>query len=283
MTLHSTSRTRANRGAGTTLPAALAERAAELPEEPWLFYREGIDWRWHSWSQVAHRVARGAASLRQSGRLRKRGGRISYADRLHPDGVAAALAIQAAGGIAVPDGEDLDLPPVASRLGRWQPELESLRGTIGADDAAFGSWHGAPPRTHRELWSAAAAWSALLGAVEEKPGRRAIVLASGGVGGTTREILLAWTLATGAAWVLEDDADRFVPAALRTRPTWVAAPGSEAGLLALSLRERRHRRWHRLRAVGITDDAPAEIYLAEEWDVLGVPVVRLSSRRGGRR
>lgn len=272
----------------TTLPSALADRAEASPDDPWLFYREGFDWRWRSWSQVAHQAALGARLLRRSGRL-EQGGRMAYGDRLHPDSIAAVLAIQAAGGLAVPvaadeEAEVPELPPVASRLGRWRPDLDSLRAALRDDAGAFGGGHG-EPRTHRELWRAAAAWSAGLPAVEEKPRKRAIALASGAVAAEMREIFLAWTLATGSAWVLEDDADFFVPAALRNRPTMVAAPGSEAGLLALSLGERRHRRWCRLRAVGITDDAPAEIFLEEEWDALGVPVVRLLTlwRRGGER
>jgi hypothetical protein len=75
--------------------------------------------------------------------------------------------------------------------------------------------------------------------------------------------------------VLEDDPDAFVPALLRNRPTLIVAPGVDAGLAALALGEKRHRRWHRLRAVGVTDDAPAEIVHQAEWEALGVRVVAL--------
>ena len=102
------------------------------------------------------------------------------------------------------------------------------------------------------------------------------MLASARVERGHRRVLLAWTLATGAAWVLEDDPEAFVPAALWTRPTHVIAPGDEAGLLALALTEKRHRRWHRVRAVGLTDDVPGEIFAADEWQALAVATTRLS-------
>jgi hypothetical protein len=261
----------AGTGPRAALPAALADRAAATPEEPWLFYRDADDWRWRSWGQVADQAARGAAALRPPAGT----ARVAVDDRLHPDAVAAALAVQAAGGAAVPGGEGaaLALPPVRSRLARWTPDLDALR-HAAADAVAFAGPRDQEGRTHRDLIGAAIAWSDALPAPRGRP----IVLASPGVGRLHRQVLLAWNLFTGAAWVLEDDPIGFLPAVLRNRPTFVLAPGADLALLATALRERRHRRWHRLRAVGLTDEASAELYLGDEWDALGVPVVRLGRR-----
>ncbi len=244
-----------------SLAAALAARAAAFPEDPWLFHRRGDlplagGWHWRSWAQVADQVARGMAAL---GDVRP-GQKVAFADRLEPDSVAAALAIEAAGGRAVPSAEEddpFDSPPVRSRLDRWTADLESLAGRR---------------EDHQELWQAARRWHSAL----PQDGSRPIVLASARVEPACRRVL-AWALATGAAWVLEDDPEAFVPAALWTRPTHVIAPGDEAGLLALALAQKRHRRWHRLRAVGLTDDAPAEIFAAGEWPNLAVATARLPS------
>lgn len=281
------------------LPAALAGRAVATPEEPWLFDRGAHDWGWRSWAQVADQVARGAAILRRARELAGErlgdAARVAFADRLHPDAVAVALAVQAAGGVAVPVAEREEarvdawaqvgevasavpavaLPAVRSRLARWTPELDALR--PGDPDAgAFGrrlpgGRRDDRTRSHRELCDAARAWSARL----PPPRGRPIVLASPEIGRRHRQVLLAWTLTAGAAWVLEDEPALLLPSALRNRPTLVLAPGADLALLATALRERRHRRWHRLEAVGVTDDAPAEVYLGEEWEGLDVPVVRL--------
>jgi hypothetical protein len=42
--------------APTSLLAALQSHAAARPEEPWLFYAEGWDWRWLPWGEAARRV-----------------------------------------------------------------------------------------------------------------------------------------------------------------------------------------------------------------------------------
>lgn len=254
-----------------TLPAMLAAQASGTPEEPWLFYRRGWDWQWLSWSQVAHQVAQGAGELRRSGTLEREGGRIAFAPRFEPGAIGSALAILAAGGVAVPSGneESVLVAPAPSRLDRWTPDLGALGGGRRDDDLAF------PGRTGEDLRRAVDRWHGTLAPFCSESGRRSIVLASAAVDRATWEVLLAWTLLTGAAWVLEDDPDAFVSALLRNRPTLIVAPGAEAGLAALALGEKRHRRWHRLRAVGLSDGAPAEIVHQDEWEALGVPIVAL--------
>jgi hypothetical protein len=113
---------------GESLPAILFRHAAERPEEPWLFVREGWDWHWSPFDEVADRVAfwRGplAAAFPPAARL-------AFPDLPLPRAVALDLAIQAAGATAVPIHlsplPDFDLPAALTRL--------------HAD-----AWLGAPPR-----------------------------------------------------------------------------------------------------------------------------------------
>lgn len=46
-----------------SLPAALFRHAAERPEEPFLFVREGWDWRWSTFAEVADLVSSWASAL----------------------------------------------------------------------------------------------------------------------------------------------------------------------------------------------------------------------------
>lgn len=46
-----------------SLPAALFRQAAERPEEPFLFVREGWDWRWSTFAELADLVASWASAL----------------------------------------------------------------------------------------------------------------------------------------------------------------------------------------------------------------------------
>lgn len=86
--------------APTPLPAALLDHAARHPDEPWLFYREGWDWRWHSWGEIAGRVVREAERLASLAP----GTRVSVPDTPLVDSVVLDLAVQAAGLDSVPEG-----------------------------------------------------------------------------------------------------------------------------------------------------------------------------------
>jgi hypothetical protein len=89
-----------------SLPAALLDHAARHPEEPWLFHREGWDWRWHSWGGVAGQVVREAERLASLAP----GTRIAVPDVPLPESIVLDLAAQAAGLVSVPaDGEPVEL------------------------------------------------------------------------------------------------------------------------------------------------------------------------------
>lgn len=84
--------------APSPLPAALLDHAARHPDEPWLFYREGWDWRWHSWGEIAGRVAREAETLASL----PPGTRAPVHDVPAVDNVVLDLAAQAAGREEIP-------------------------------------------------------------------------------------------------------------------------------------------------------------------------------------
>ncbi|HSF41978.1 MAG TPA: hypothetical protein VLT87_19415, partial [Thermoanaerobaculia bacterium] len=91
--------------APSSLPAALFQRAASDPEEPWLFRSEGWDWPWQPWGEVAGRVSFWAERL---GGIPP-GTRVAFADLPRPATVVLDLAVQAAGLVAVPARDEGDL------------------------------------------------------------------------------------------------------------------------------------------------------------------------------
>lgn len=100
-----------------SLPAALFRHAALRPEEPWLFVREGWDWRWSSFAEVADRVDLWAATISSSFPPFTR---LAFPDLPLPRAVALDLAIQTAGATSVPIPSSLatsDLSPTLIRLG----------------------------------------------------------------------------------------------------------------------------------------------------------------------
>lgn len=88
-----------------SLPDALLGHAARDPEEPWLFYAEGWDWRWLPWKEVARRVEEAAAELAGI----PAGARVPFFYDGQPAGVIRDLAIQRAGGVSVvvEDGKEV--------------------------------------------------------------------------------------------------------------------------------------------------------------------------------
>jgi hypothetical protein len=244
--------------------AALGARAAETPEEPWLFHPDGWDWRWRSWGQVADQVARGAAAVRRSPpELR----RVGCPERLDPDAVAAVLAVVAAGRTAVPGGAgEVAFPACRSRLDRWRPEVLEPASPAGAVEVEDGE-----TLTEVDLAAGAGSLAALLPEpLGPRSGARPILCAAPDLPLRVRWTLLAWSVQHAAAWALEPDPDAFLGAVLWVRPTVVVAGPGDLERLAAALGERRHRRHHRLRAVVVAQEgAPG----AGIWQDLGVPVL----------
>ncbi len=264
--------------------ALLAERARAAVYEPWLFHRDGWDWRWRSWGRVADHVARGVEVLRAHAEPRT----AAYPDRQHPDAVTAGLVIRAAGWTAVPaDGphaapalgcsvwveigdsapaaeiESVVLPPALSAVDRTPPrplELPVAPGSVRLP----GSPEGEP--------AASIATAERLDASLAAGSRRTIVCAAPDLDPGAAHLLETWTLVRGAAWVLEPEATAFVETVLWARPTVAWGRAAELERLAARLQVRKHRRHNRLTSVVAAGDEALD---PDPWQALGVEVVRV--------
>ncbi len=286
--------------ASRTPLAILAERARATPHEPWLFHREGWDWRWRSWSRVADQVARSVAVLRDAV---AGGSSVGYEARQHPDAIACGLAIRAAGLIAMPlrgdrraasrpgcdawaevegapeeeiapDPERIALPPALSPLERTKPQPLELdpgaaAGAVRLPDLgelAPGVSLRAAERLDDQLRPAT---------------RRTIVCASPQLDQAAAQLLEAWTLVRGAAWVLEPDSASFVETALWARPTLVWGLPGEIEQLAARLGTRKRRRQSRISAVVVAgsdegdEGAGGGRVDRRPWNELGAQVLAL--------
>ena len=205
-----------------TLLSTLAARAASDPEDPWLFYRRGWDWRWRSWGQVADQVARGAEALAATEDA------VAWSPKQDPDAVALSLVAQAAGShpqTLSPSG----LPECRSRLESWQPRALDLEAATETLDF------------QQQIFADAERFNALLEPATERP----ILCATPALEEPDFQVLLAWTVLAGAAWVLEPDSEAFHETVLWARPTIVAATGEELRRLTAAMQDRRRRRHSR--------------------------------------
>ncbi len=276
--------------AATTL-TALAERALSGGYEPWLFYRDGWDWRWRSWSRVADHVARSVAVLRGAAAGTLRAG---YDAHQHPDAIVAGLAIQAAGWVAVPVAggpleassracgvwvgdaptgveepapglERVELPPALSPFDRTEPRHLVLDGASASAAVAIPRRE---PTSPEMLASSARRLDRRLSA----RGGSAIVCAAPELGLGATQLLQAWSLVRGAAWILEPEPEAFIETVLWARPTVVWARLDELEQLAVRLQVRKHRRRSRLVGIVVAGEEGVSPILR---NALGVDVVTL--------
>ncbi len=219
--------------------------------------------------------------------------RVGYDARQHADAITAGLAIQAAGRLPVPvargpqqasslacsawvgavtTGEEqhteierVELPPVSSSLEVSEPRqlvLDEMPkpGMIASRDLAVPSpesYMQAARRLDRSLASAS---------------RRDIVCAAPELDPGITQLLVAWTLARDAAWVLEPETEAFIETVLWARPTVIWARVVELEQLAARLKARKHRRRSRLRSVVVADGEDTAPGLGK---MLGADVVSL--------
>ena len=91
----------------------LLERADRHPEQPWVFFRPKLDWRWYSWGEMAAALGQHLRSLEAL----PAGCRVAWKPAVEPESVALGLAIEASGRWAIalpPDsgkGSPTELPP----------------------------------------------------------------------------------------------------------------------------------------------------------------------------
>ncbi len=283
-----------------TAVAALAARARLTPREPWLFYREGWDWRWRSWARVADQVVR--SLLAQPGVDINR---IGFDARLDPDAIVSGLVAQMAGVTAIPIDLDSAGLAKATAMGcsAWlevegshfvprsdrDPERIVLPASLSAVDptprrplqldrrAALGDLElntGLQPVT--ALMSAARRLDSRLPMATGKDASKQVIFSLAPRLETgVAQLLQAWTLVQGAAWVLEPDLEAWVEAVLWARPHIVCAGAPELAELASQLRQRKYRRHRRLTAIVV---AAGEIADVGVWRDQGVRVVALTEK-----
>lgn len=249
-------------------------RARAEAEQPWLFVRRGLDWRWVSWAEAAERVAERASALDGLASGALTGLRVGYPDDRKPAAVVLDLALFALGAIPVPlpvgEGDDAESVREASGC---DLQIAAPPGGPGAADALA-----LPAEPERSAWKAVrvppgripppagsgvtavwkrggwaevsageldrriAAWSQALsgGSVtgHEIPGReipgREIVVQPRPLADPWGRTVLAWSIVAGAALVLEPDAAALPTTAQWVRPTVFAGDADELEAL-----------WHR--------------------------------------
>jgi hypothetical protein len=274
-----------------SLPAALFRRAASHPEEPWLFRREGWDWPWQSWGEIARWISFWADRLS----ILPPGTRVAFADPPRPATVVLDLAVQAAGLVAVPAQNEGDLAgcrvwaDVETGPGPGAPAgLEWLRlpaFETGARDLPAGVGAGLVPAraggvvVRREGRAVELSQTDLIALAERiqgeippppKPGRE-ILVAGGTLAGFADRAMLAWATATGAALLLPSTESRAATAA------WARVTvfhGTAAEIAALRGMAEKGSRFWRLRAVLGAGEGLAEEDAAF-WTGRGVKVGRV--------
>lgn len=225
--------------AASALPALLVHLAEVAPDRPWLFHPQGLDWRWLARAEVAERVAARAGVLADGlGRAGvEAGAPVAFRAAPDPDSVILDLALQAAGyrpvplypcdpAVAAEAGAAALLE--APRDGENGPEVRRL------DPAAAPP----PPLAPADLLQAARRLAAPAATLpfptspDEPPspspstppaprprGGHEVTVAGHPFASPGQRLLVAWTLVTGGALVLEGQPGVRVSTASWARPT----------------------------------------------------------------
>lgn len=243
-----------------SLPAALFERAALDPEEPWLFRSEGWDWPWQPWGDAARRVSFWAERL--SGLPPRT--RVAFADQPRPETVILDLAIQAAGLVSVPARREGDLEG-CQVWADLSPDSGAPAGLERLRLPAFGEGTGLVPDrapgsviARREGHAVELSQEDLLALADRiqaqippppKP-LRDVLVAGRSLADIEDRAVLAWATVTGAAVLLPPTPESRVATAAWARVT--VFHGTEEEIAAL--RTAMGRRFGRLRAVLQADE-----------------------------
>lgn len=281
----------------------LARHLGSRGLEPFLFIQEGWDWRWLSFAQVAEAVVTAAREL---SRL-PAGVAVGFLDRLRTDDVILDLALQMAGLVSVPapDAETarsrgarrwIDREGGAGSLERveWKvpaPEWGAFGGGGTVTFEQLGACERAGGAVVVETDDGLATWSTadwascgeeaarVLGPASLDPSGRDITVLAGRLSAPPVCAQLGWALASGAAVLLEGDAEAALETALWARPTVLA--GSAADLARLAERPEAARTGRRaplarLRACWVSDVSKLPAGLTESWERRGVRVLGMS-------
>jgi hypothetical protein len=244
-----------------SLPAALLQRAAAAPEEPWLFRAEGWDWVWYPWRELAGWMERWRESLSPL----PAGSRAAFQYDASPESVILDLAVQAAGLVSAPNG---------GREDSWWIERRGLEIAVSpSGSSSRRNDAGAVERMAEEIVAAGERLRGLIG----ETGEREIVVLGGPLEDPLERTMMAWATLSGAAVVLEPAPSLRAATAAWVRPTvFHGTPAEIADLRARTGKGRKGRLpFRRLRAVLATGALPAE----EEafWRERGVRVLALFS------
>lgn len=248
------------------LPAALLQRAAADPEEPWLFRAEGWDWVWHPWRELA----RWMEDWREPLSALPAGTRTGFSYAPRPEFVILDLAIQAAGLLSAP-GE--------RREGDAWVEIADGKLNVSSGSASSESAGGAMVTVAGEPveWTAAE----LVAAGEQlqrdigASGSREIVVLGGALGDPVERTMLSWATLTGAAVVLEPDPALRAATAAWVRPTVFHGTPAEIADLRARVKRKRGLPFRRLRTVLV---AGWQVLAPEDeafWRQRGVQVARV--------
>lgn len=265
--------------------ADLARLAAKRPEQPWLFFRRELDWRWRSHRQVADHLARAAAAIGAAG-VRA----TTALPLVGAESLAALLASLAAGaefrpledaaaeasfltpqearwpdllpqGLAQPV---LELPAARGNIDRYQPApLETAPG--GALVVGGRRW------TVADLEKTAALIANKLFA-GDPPGKK-IVHAGSRLDAPVAAATTIATLGEGTVLALEPYPPATVESILWVRPTHLVAHAEEVAALAAAWTEKHAKRSRlgRILAIGEADPGwSAALGVSAEGFTLGV-------------
>jgi hypothetical protein len=248
------------------LPAALLQRAAADPEEPWLFRAEGWDWVWHPWRELA----RWMDDWQEPLSALPAGVRTGFLYAPRPEFVILDLAIQAAGLVSVP-GE--------RREGGAWVEIAGGKLNISSGSSSSANAGGALVTVAGEPveWTAAemvAAGERLRADIGISDTREIVVL-GGALGDPVERIMLSWATLTGAAVVLEPDPALRAATAAWVRPTVFHGTPAEIADLRARVKRKGGLPFRRLRTVLV---AGWQVLAPEDeafWQQRGVQVARV--------
>ena len=276
---------------------ALALRAAETPERPFLFHLRGLDWRWLSYREAAGRIGGVAARL---GTLPP-GVRVGFPATGGLFSYLLDLAVRSTGRIAIPVGpldSEAARDPELARLGaeaflalpgfapsRTVPTLEipdpfQLSGELPGGEGGVlieedgAAWDESPEK----VGAAGERFDRAVSAARKRPAREIVV-----VGPPSRIFIdrafSDWAVRSGAACLFEPDESARAASAAWGRVSVHA--GSAVELAELVGRARSAQRvpfsrsglpFGRLHTVFPTDGAGLDPAATEAWRSLGVAV-----------
>jgi len=253
------------------LPAAMLQRAAADPEEPWLFRAEGWDWVWHPWRELAGWMD----GWRESLSALPAGTRTGFPYAPRPEFVILDLAIQAAGLVSAP-GERRE-GDAWVEIADGKLNISSGSHSSGHEGGAVVTVAGQPVEwTAAELVAAGEQLQADIGASDGGASdRREIVVLGGALGDPVERTMLSWATLTGAAVVLEPAPALRAATAAWVRPTVFHGTPAEIADLRARVKKKRGLPFRRLRTVLV---AGWQVLAPEDeafWRQRGVKVARV--------